>query len=158
MAVEPCTLRDLLKDPLYKKWFMQVPRLNPRYVANTPNWRVFCLTHDGKWKRAEFWQYSEAYRFVAKNIKKYADLVISSKRETFKPPVIRYKGKKVYWPCPPGHRWCGYCRRPTVFAMFSRHHAIPIWAPYDKRCSICGARESFLPAWRSPLSWEELHA
>jgi hypothetical protein len=48
------------------------------------------------------------------------------------------------------HTWCTYCRRPTVFRWFNRHHSLRRSAldglvnPADRRCTICGAREEFI--------------
>lgn len=48
------------------------------------------------------------------------------------------------------HEWCPYCRRPTVLRWFKSHHALRTFNiqelvdPSDRRCTICGARESFL--------------
>jgi hypothetical protein len=48
------------------------------------------------------------------------------------------------------HIWCTYCRRPTVFRWFRTHHLIKgtelqgLTDVSDKRCTICGARESFI--------------
>jgi hypothetical protein len=58
------------------------------------------------------------------------------------------------------HTWCPYCRRPTTFKWFRSHHALRasgmdgLVDPSDKRCVICGVRESFalavLPTARLP--------
>jgi hypothetical protein len=48
------------------------------------------------------------------------------------------------------HTWCTYCRRPTVFRWFRSHHALRTAGLQgladitDRRCVICGARESFI--------------
>lgn len=48
------------------------------------------------------------------------------------------------------HDWCTFCRRPTVFRWFRSHHALraaglqDIADPSNRRCTICGARESFV--------------
>jgi len=42
------------------------------------------------------------------------------------------------------HDWCFYCRRPTVFAYFRKHHAFigtPLEPYFDgsiRRCAVCG--------------------
>lgn len=42
------------------------------------------------------------------------------------------------------HQWCFYCRRPTVFAYYAKHHAFtgtPLEPYYDgsiRRCAVCG--------------------
>lgn len=53
------------------------------------------------------------------------------------------------------HDWCTFCRRPTVFRWFRSHHALraaglqDMADPSDRRCTICGARESFVRTTRS---------
>jgi hypothetical protein len=48
------------------------------------------------------------------------------------------------------HIWCTYCRRPTVFRWFKTHHSLRrsvldgLTDPSERRCTICGARESFI--------------
>lgn len=48
------------------------------------------------------------------------------------------------------HTWCTFCRRPTVFRWFRSHHALraanlqELVDPSDRRCTLCGARESFV--------------
>lgn len=70
------------------------------------------------------------------------------------------KTVKVDWkpsldPTEDAHDWCTYCRRPTVFRWFKSHRALRsaglqgLADPGDRRCTICGARESFI---RSTLS------
>lgn len=42
------------------------------------------------------------------------------------------------------HEWCFYCRRPTVFAYFAKHHAFagtslePYYDGSVRRCAVCG--------------------
>lgn len=42
------------------------------------------------------------------------------------------------------HAWCYYCRRPTVFAYFAKHHAFtgtalePYYDGSVRRCCVCG--------------------
>lgn len=48
------------------------------------------------------------------------------------------------------HQWCPFCRRPTVLRWFRSHHALRTSGLQgladlsDRRCTICGARESFI--------------
>lgn len=96
--------------------------------------------------KIEFETYVQAYNFVVKNYKDYADLIINSKRQAYNPPVVKFKGKKQYW-CPPrGYRWCSFCRRPTRFGYFSAHPAFPNLEilGYEKRCVFCGAKADFV--------------
>lgn len=140
-------LKEQLKDPIFRKWFATPPKKRPD--ANTsPPWFVYVQKKKGgPWQRAEVKTYSEGYKFIAKNLNKYHDLALSHKRRSFKPPVVKQRGKRRYHL--PGvehrHHWCPYCRRMTLFKRFNQHHAMPKWAVGvaingERRCSICGIR------------------
>lgn len=141
------TLRKQLKDPVFRKWFSQAPR-ETQTAAATPPWFVYVQEKKGgPWRRAEVSSWIEGYRFVARNIKRFHDMALSHKRQEFRPPVVRdHSGRRRYHlPEAPGHVWCGFCRRMTLFRYFSRHHAMPEWANGGvRRCSICGASLSFI--------------
>lgn len=135
-----------MKDSLFNAWTERVPTLKPN-SATSPAWWVY-LCRDGKWKRASLKKYKKALKFLHKA--KYEDFSIHSKRQPFNPPVVRDKttGEKSYWRrFPKDHIWCHYCRRPTVFATFKKHHAVPpiYCTSYEPRCTICGTRLEFLP-------------
>lgn len=140
------TLREQLKDPLYRKWFATPPRVK-NGAATSPPWIVYVQKEEGgPWSRAEFDKWSDGYRFVARNLKRYHDMALHHKRQEFRPPVVSQHGKRKYLlPEAPGHHWCGYCRRVTRFGYFQRHHAMPKWTWGDvlaaeRRCIICGIR------------------
>lgn len=145
------TLSVLLKDPLYKAWFTQVPKLE--IPGFQPNWRVLVQVEDGRWGGAkqEFAKYSEAFNWVVRNRTKYRDLVIYSKRQEFKPPVVKADGKRTYWPCPRGYRWCGFCRRPTQWRRYRKHTFVKVYDVEAIRCSICGVRQVFTRDYQSSL-------
>lgn len=149
--VHELTLSILLTDDIYKKWYSTVPKLTAHGVQ--PPWRVWVQTREGKWYKLkqDFRKYSEAYNWVAKNRKTYRDCVIYSKRMEFKPPVVKYKEVRTYWPTPRGHVWCGFCRRPTEFHFYQKHHAIQVLDENVKRCSICGVRQTFLKKYSSNM-------
>lgn len=144
------TLRQQLKDPVYRKWFATPPKSRPS-AARTPEWYIYIQPEaGGPWKRGEAKTYIQAYKYVAKNIKKYHDMAISHKRATFKPPVVRDKTlnrKRYHIPkdSEPHTFWCGFCRRVTKFRYYAKHHAMPGLSVDDseRRCMICGARKSF---------------
>jgi hypothetical protein len=144
------TLRDLIKDPIYRKWYAMKPI---EFSVGTLPWRVWVLTPRGWTKpKQDFRTYAEAYNWIVRRMDQYEDLVLYSKGHEFKPPIIKYRDKKYYWPTPIGFRWCGYCRRPTEFKMFSRHHALThIQDTHAPRCSICGARAKFQKLYESNL-------
>lgn len=147
------TLRELLRDdPLYRKWFMQVPHLT--IPGLQPPWRVFLQAEErGKWSRLDFPSYPEAYNWLRERLRDNFDACIHSKRQSFKPPVVRFKNKKLWWPCPDAHSWCVYCRRPTVFRLYNKHPALPTVDPTQRRCKICGARKAGMKQYHTPLVW-----
>jgi|SRR5690606_1906910 len=149
------TLRELLKDPNYRAWFTKIPKL--RVVHHTPPWRLYAQREEGgKWARKDYRTYPEAYNAVRSRLQEFHDLIIHCKPQAFPPPIIEFQGRKFYLPPPPGHLWCVYCRRPTVFGFFSKHHAMPgrPIPDYDLRCGGCGARHAGMKPYKSKLDWE----
>lgn len=143
-------LRTLLSNPQYKAWYCKVPTI-PR-PGNGPPWRVWVLTDAGRWAKAkdDFAKYSQAFNWIRARMDQYPDMVLYSKPFEFRPPVLSKDGRKFYWGCPDGHRWCGYCRRPTRFRYFSKHHAMSHGVdPAVRRCEICGCREAFLKRYKT---------
>lgn len=154
-------MRELLRDEIFRKWMVKVPEFpNPRTVK----WRLFVQREpDGPWAKKDVESYAEGYRILAKNFKKWHDCALVCLGRESRPPVVRkpmmvrdsnnpkkkVKGYKRVYHEPlirvPGHLWCGYCRRPTVFRNFSKHHAftgtLRTGVPWDARCTICGMRE-----------------
>lgn len=150
------TFRELMQDEVFRKWMAKPPKLQSR-------WRVFVQKEEGgRWGKADFDTYADAYRFMAKNLKKYHDMSIHCLARLSDPPIVVRKTGRVVKGIPErtrkswmlttkldlaGHRWCGLCRRPVKFRYFTRHHAIPSKYPingYEKLCSICGGREVFV--------------
>lgn len=131
----------------------------------TPPWVVYVQrTADGPWGKKEFWKYSEAFNFlkIAINKHKVHDAALNCKRFPFAPPMrfARIRGKYVvgsdgvkrqatkaipwapkYEPGDPDHKWCMYCRRPTIFRFYSKHKRLGAVTDDVRRCCICGASE-----------------
>lgn len=157
------SLRELLQDPIYKAYFSKIPKL-PRSAlqCSTPPWRVLFKTN-GRWKSVNADTYKNAYLILKRS--GFEDGAISCRRVQFQPPIrnVRIKNKfyidndgnkkqvvrSVTWrPKLPeaeqSHNWCPYCRRPTVFAYYRKHHALSLNVELDPsvlRCGICGASE-----------------
>lgn len=149
-------LRQLLKAPDYRKWFGTKPQLT--VVTSTQPWRLFVQREQGgRWAKADLDTYSQAYAGVKSRLSECYDMTIHSKAQAFRPPIVRVNGKKSWMPCPDGHHWCVYCRRPTVFAYYEKHPAMPgmILATYERRCSVCAARQAGMSNYRAKTSWEE---
>jgi hypothetical protein len=160
------TLQDLLADKQFREYFTTKPIMPGPVHQDAMPWRVYVQRQlDGGWAKKEFHTYIEAFRFLKPRLKGVHDAAIQSKGIAWSPPhkVVRItrggkpvkddKGKpvlrRIVWQpsLPPGeepHTWCTYCRRPTVFRWYSRHHAFPrgyeFTTPYQ-RCTICGASE-----------------
>lgn len=148
-------IHDFLKDPVYRKWFAKKPALLPSDNFSPPWWLYVQKKEEGPWSRAEVKDYATAYKWVAERLGRLNDFAITSKRRTYIPPVyrpVKANGKraaqKVYWAnYPQSHSWCPYCRRPTVFRYFEKHHADSEWRKrflgpaQEKRCTICGIRD-----------------
>lgn len=138
-------LRELLKDPIFRKW-MAKPPSHP----GPTRWRVWVRRKKkGPWGKIEFDTYAEAYRWMAKHLGEYQDMAVSCLKYPSKAPRIKVGGKIKDWPMPEGHGWCGFCRRPVIYAYFTKHHFWTMvgrkWAVNgtEKLCPICGARERF---------------
>jgi len=143
------TLREQLQHKPFRQWMAKTPRL--KAPGQKPPWRVYVQRHaDGNWAFKDFETYPEAYRYVAKNIKRWYDMALHSRRIAFQPPVVRTADgiRKYYSPAPAdfSHEWCGYCRRMSQFRFFinGRHPVIGKCDATEKRCTICGVRLSFL--------------
>jgi len=137
------TLREQLQHKPFRVWMGKHPR--ERSVVNGPRWRVYVQRTDGGgWAVAKFAKYADAYRFVAKNLKKYHDMALHCPSQAFNPPVVRLGKRKVYSPSPApyDHWWCPYCRRMTIFPYFinGKHPALGRCDPGVRRCTICGIR------------------
>lgn len=157
---EQVTMRQLLVDEIFRKWMTRKPEF-PH--PETVRWRLYVQREEGgPWAKRDVESYGEGYRLLAENFKRWHDCALVCLGRESRPPVVRkavkvkhpktgkmVKGYKRVYHKPMisviGHRWCGYCRRPTVFRSFSKHHALPhffkrslLWEP---RCTICGIRE-----------------
>jgi hypothetical protein len=159
-AEEQLTMRELLKDSLFKKWMMKPPNLGVTICYSGKPWRVWVQRElNGRWGKRDFAKYSEAWNFFVKHLKEGAyDAAISSKVKPFPPPVEKYKKQEYtvkgktyvkrvpvfYIPKVPGmnpqHEWCPHCRRPTIFTTYRRHHAFAqrFNGEIKQRCSVCG--------------------
>jgi hypothetical protein len=156
--------------PALREMLLKAVR-NPSGLVNPGlPWRVYGQREGrGRWAKRDFETYVEAFRFLKPRLKTYHDISITSKARPFDPPgrlvKLRRNGqplmvktnngmqratKLVPIKPPPGHLWCMYCRRFTVFIWFTTHHAFKRPQPYDlssRRCCVCGIRE-VMGAWR----------
>lgn len=165
------TLPELLEDKAFRKFFERQPSI-PVVKRTTPPYRIWVQKEPrGRWAKKDVGSYQSAVRWFDKNLELIYDgaLAIPSTQtappkrlvrvsKDGKPVLVRnadgtktQKIKEVLWvPRIPAderkHLWCPYCRRPTVFAWFSKHHNQPkVLQPEYSRCTICGLREESLP-------------
>jgi hypothetical protein len=135
------TLRDQLKDPIFRKWFSRNPQLGH-------GWRVYYQKTEGaRWKYKDFDTWNEGYQYLAKKIAKVYDISLTHKLRHTRPPVVKRAGRREYYyphTDKPQHFWCLMCRRMTKFGYFKRHHNMPIYLdPTQLRCRICGVRHDY---------------
>lgn len=143
------TFRELMDDPIFRQWTTTKPKA-PEYA----NWRVYAQRiEDGPWAKRDFKSWKKALKFQLKGYKRWHDCALISRNWESKPPIVaRKEGKRRVrrWYQTllrvEGHHWCGFCRRPTVFRCFSKHHAFqgrpPL--PYVVRCSVCGISQDHI--------------
>lgn len=134
--VMPPTLSSLLDDDIYRKYARTVPRIPANLSAGNP-WAVWAITRDGRWRGGQFPTYADGWRVVVKAIRNpaVADVSIVSRRKLFLEPA-----ELAHLVLPP-YDWCPRCRRPTMYELYDRHHAIPKHIPCDPekpRCLYCG--------------------
>lgn len=163
------TIRDLLKDEEYKKYFLTVPKLPDHYKGTKP-WKVLVkLKGSSQWRAKRVETYKEAVILLKKYLPKADDVVINCPALPFRPPIknVRLKGqfdlvrgkktpafRSVIWKPKlhsdhDRHYWCSYCRRPTVFKVLAaRLHTInggvPLITEPKLRCTICHSSENIV--------------
>jgi hypothetical protein len=153
MTENQIRLRTLLHDDvMYKKWFVKVPTL--KVVHCTPPWRLFIQKEkDGRWGKIDIPSYPKALAAVKLKLPEVWDMAVHCKPQACKPPVLKVAGKRVWMPMPDDHRWCVYCRRPTLFLYFNKHPNLKFINPEEERCLICGARSLNMREFQSPVPW-----
>lgn len=129
-------LRELLRDPVFKRMFVAKPRLHENLAHGNP-WRVWVLKPSDKWATVEKPTYAAAFAVVKAQLAFAKDAVIVSKRQLFSPPP------NLTWS--PAFQWCSRCRRPVRFGYFRTHHAaqnslMQDQLEFDARCPYCGIR------------------
>lgn len=168
------TIHELLEDKTYKEFFLKPPAMPVVYRQQQMKpWRLYVQREaDGGWAKKDFATYVETFKAFKKYRPDVHDASITSRAVAFAPPhrFVRIKGqyrevvkggkktkiqvvKLVVWKpkLPPeesAHEWCTYCRRPTIFRYFSRHHAFGkemSITQEELRCSICGIRRDGIP-------------
>lgn len=154
--VVPPTLAELLADAAYARYFSRRPIL-PGDPGPAP-WRLVARrAHDdgrAPWAMKDFGDYADARRRALRVIGSeiYVDACVVSRRTFFKPPLdFGWRTSRF--------RWCGRCRRPTVFREMRGHLALRGAAVVDRdlisRCYYCGIRETMMPRYQPRLRGDE---
>jgi hypothetical protein len=138
------TLRELLEDPIYAKWFSKPPKEH-----EFTKWRVYVQKKPGKrWRKKDFDRWAPAHKFLMAHVGEWYNASLTCRNDHYRPPVVRYQGTRQYYKkvlLVEAHIWCPYCRRPTMFGYFTHHHNFPRGGiqpmPHFLRCGICGIRE-----------------
>lgn len=146
-------MRELLRDPLYKRYFLTAPRF-PYKLASEKPWRLWVdlgIDSDGgeyisDFRKKDFATFKEAFNYIKPKIRLIGqdpgitDFAISSRIIGFVAP------RSVQATYIGDYQWCIMCRRPTLFEPYDTHHALknslhryftdmPI-------CMFCGSREN----------------
>lgn len=161
------TIRELLRDPQYKAYFVKVPKLPEHYTPDSLPWRLLVLKQgEHIWRGKRFGTYEEAFAGMKTMLPKIENAAINCPGLNFMPPVrtVRVKGKvdakgkpiikTLVWKPRleadhEAHYWCGYCRRPTIFvdkglgARMLNGGRLPA-SRVAFRCSICGSNSQLM--------------
>lgn len=155
MALTPqIRLTDLLEDHIYKQWFEKVP--DPQASNSEHPWRLFIQrVEGGRWAQGTLPTYPKALAALRSRLPECWDATIQSRVQFFAPPMLKMAGKRYRLPMPANHEWCGLCRRPVIFRVFSGKHPMIPWAVSGEviRCQICGMRQAGMKRYTSTLSW-----
>lgn len=141
----PPTWLELMEDEVYSSYVRKRPRL-PENIQHGDPWLIVARRFEeipgARWATKLMDDYAEAYKRVRRLLQdgQWEDVSIVSRRKLFKPPVgFTWNTNKF--------QWCGRCRRPTLFRVCSKHHALPILKTMDlepeHRCYFCGVRHEF---------------
>ncbi len=138
-AVKPPTIRELLDDPAYRRFMKQLPSPEPKAIGLP--WFVYAQKGQLQWRGKGFVTYADAWPTFVKVVRNdaYVDVALVSKRVLYKmPPEIAHI---MSWP----FEWCPRCRRPTMYELFKRHHAMRgnIFASRAARCVFCAIKWDF---------------
>lgn len=168
------TFKELLQDKIYKEWVRRPPQFRIPPTAANP-WRVWVQRRrNGPWAKKDYPTYASAFNRLIREFRDGAfDGAVGCPSRTSPRPMVKrgYKKlirdgkividpkngkpmlipKRVRWVVPENHFWCPYCRRPTRWGYYSKHHALPKGLQLfgtllgdEMRCRICGVRRSFV--------------
>jgi hypothetical protein len=155
--VLPPTLRELVRDPIYRPYFTHRPKLYACQArVDARPWAVYgrlmVADEDAapRWRAGTYRTYHDAFAVVKdalRNDQTYTDVALVSRSVLYHPPVglvwTRW-GARL--------EWCGRCRRPTYYRKRPNHHALrhaPVLTSDEAyRCYYCGMRRVAQPGYR----------
>lgn len=148
---QPPTIRELLADPEYKRYFLQAPRIPDHLNRDGQAWQVWVRVEKAQhatgvtyaWRGTRHGSYREAIAEgvqPALRLPNMVDVAVVSRRVSFMPPdaLTRLipRGRTM--------DWCRRCRRPSSFDTRMIHHALvnapAITTDDPERCFYCGGR------------------
>lgn len=161
---ELITIRELLRDPVFKKYFLTTPELPAHYTPDKLPWKLYVLKEgEHIWRSKRFGTYRDAFDGFKKMLPTITNAAINNPALSFMPPVrnVKVKGKvdskgkpiirSLVWKPQltddmSPHNWCPYCRRPSIFKFMlpkavKGQFQLPMSEP-KMRCIICGASDS----------------
>lgn len=161
------TLKELLRDPQYRAFFIKPPRLPDHYLPANRPWKLLVLKpHEDVWRSKRYGTYTEAFAGLKKMLPIVDNAAINCPALSFQPPskTVRLKAQfdkkgnqllRTIWWKPQitadmdHHDWCPHCRRPSIFqvatlARKANDHLLPIVGEGALRCMICGASERII--------------
>jgi hypothetical protein len=148
MMARMMNMRELLKDPLYRRYFLLSPRF-PYSLAIDKPWRLWVdlgTENESNFRKKDFETFGEAFNYIKVKTDRFkkipdriADFAISSRIIGFVAP------KSVQAAYLEDYQWCIMCRRPTLFEPYETHHAlrqsIHRYFTDVPVCIFCGNRE-----------------
>ncbi len=145
----PPTLMELLEDEVYSRYFSRNPILPA--LASAEPWRLMARRSPddprSTWAIKDFASFADARRRALRVVgsENYVDAAVVSRVTFFRPPLDFTWNERKF-------RWCGRCRRPTLFREMTGHQALRGAAVVDgdpiSRCYYCGVRETMMPRYR----------
>lgn len=132
---------DLLKDPIYRKYFLKTPKF-PYPIAYATPWKLWVHRESRKtpsrlaWVGYSFGTFAEAFYYAKPKWKEWEDFSITCTVMGFVPPKNVRNAFEL-------SDWCMRCRRPVEMRAVERHHALRndihrYFADWPV-CPFCGA-------------------
>lgn len=144
----PPTIRELLADDEYKRYFLQAPRMPEHLTRDGQAWGVWARAtreEDGAtvWRGTRHGSYREAIQAVSGLLKmpNVLDIAVVSRRVSYRAPEALVDRLT---PRARNADWCRRCRRPSLYTATGGRHAqrqAPVISLDEpESCFYCGGR------------------